>query len=159
MLPVCCPSPTPFPTEFAWRVVQATESWSSERCCADGGNYCPGAHHSYCTYSSRTASNNFVFRLSPGEPERFLTNPSTVGHHPWYQYARPDRWPAWGNMDLEFGMDGPLGGNAGACSRYNINTHVYTAAPNEVCGGYHNWGSTDLEVWYPVATAPAGTGH
>ena len=49
-------------------MAQGAESWSSETCCADDGNYCPGY---YCTYSSRAASNSFIFRLSPGEPRRF----------------------------------------------------------------------------------------
>ena len=75
----------------------------------------------------------------------------------WCQVARPDRWPAFGQGDLELGHDGPPGAKDGGCSRYGSSRqHTYTAAANEVCGGYTNWGSTDVEVWFPVA---ASSGH
>ena len=37
-------------------------------------------------------------------------------------------------------------GNYGHC--YQGTT--YAGARNAACGGYSNWGATEMEVWYPV---------
>ena len=139
--------------------MQAAGSWNKTTCCADRTNYCPG---SYCVQKTRTASDGFIFRLSPGAPERVLR---IAGGNLFYQYARPDRWPAWGSgADLQIGWGGPPGTH-GHCNQGG----TYLGGPNGVCGGYNNWGPganggaganaegrTDIEVWYPVESQ---TGH
>jgi hypothetical protein len=126
---------------------QAAGSWGKAACCAaDRSNYCPG---SYCVHKSLAASNDFTFRLSPGTPQRFMRKPSS---NRFYQYAFPGRWPMWGTGDLELG-DGGVPGTHGRCSRFSPpSSGTYTARANEVCGGYEDWGATDLEVWHPVVT-------
>ena len=49
---------------------QAEGSWSKERCCAVQGNECGSA---YCY--DRASSSDYLYRLSPGEPERYEVIP------------------------------------------------------------------------------------
>eukprot|EP01046_Picozoa_sp_COSAG06_P104919 COSAG06_NODE_51130_length_314_cov_0.716279_1_plen_75_part_01 len=63
---------------------QAEGSWSWERCCAVQGNACGS---DYCW--DGTSSSDYLYRLSPGEPERYEPIP---GGDTDYQYANPIRW-------------------------------------------------------------------
>jgi hypothetical protein len=112
---------------------QAAGSWSKERCCVVQGNSC-GTHDSFC-YDS-TASSNYLYRLSPGDPKRY----EPTGRDTNYQYDNPSYWPTFGG-DLNTGADGPPG-TSGYCNQY-----AYAANSNEVCGSYGNWDHTNLEVW------------
>jgi hypothetical protein len=117
---------------------QAEGSWSKERCCAVQANNCPG---NYC--EDHTASNDYLYRLSPGEPERYE---STL-HNTNYQTTRPSYWPKFGpNGDLFIGSNGPPG-TGGHCDQGN----TYRGSFNAACGGGRNtWRHTDLEVWRPL---------
>eukprot|EP01049_Picozoa_sp_SAG25_P021499 SAG25_NODE_8010_length_446_cov_0.495677_1_plen_90_part_01 len=72
---------------------QAEGSWSKERCCAVQGNTCQST-----TCDDHTSSSDYLYRLSPGEPERYETIP---GGYTEYQDAGPTYWPWFGgNGDL-----------------------------------------------------------
>ena len=115
---------------------QAEGSWSKERCCAVQGNYCGST---YC--DDYTSSSDYLYRLSPGEPERYEPIP---GGDTEYQWAGPTNWPTFGGGDdLTIGYDGPPGAG-GYCTQGN----TYRGSPNAACGGAFNWGHTDLEVWF-----------
>ena len=50
-----------------------------------------------------------------------------------------------GGGDLSIGLtSGPPGGYNGRCEQGG----TYAGTPNEICGGYENWGETAVEVWY-----------
>ena len=119
---------------------QAEGSWSKERCCAVQGNDCS-------SYNCRdhTSSSDYLYRLSPGEPERYEPIP---GGDADYQYAAPSFWPNFGYVELNIGWnDGPPG-TGGCCDQ----GHTYRGSANAACGGDSNyigtWGHTDLEVWF-----------
>ena len=118
---------------------QAAGPWSKTACCAVNGNDCSS---NYCV--DQTAASDFLFRLQPGEPQRFLPTGTGVDATV-YQYVGPGIWPSWGGGDLIMGTDGPPG-TGGSCHQGD----TYAGSYNEVCGGGYNWGHTDLEVWYPV---------
>ena len=102
---------------------------------------------SYCI--DHTAASDFLFRPQPGEPQRFLPT-GTGGVATWYHVVGPGDWPTWGDGDLRMGFtNGPPGGPPGA-SGYCDQGATYAGSPNETCGGYRNWGRTDLEAWYLV---------
>jgi hypothetical protein len=116
---------------------QAEGSWSKERCCAVQGNECPDV----C--ADHTSSSDYLYRLSPGEPERYeLTWPPPRA----YQIADPHYWPTFGltggGFDLLIGIEGYPLGAIGSC---RVPKYLPT-----VCGGSTNWGHTDLEVWRPL---------
>ena len=127
---------------------QAEGSWSKERCCAVQANYCDS--HDWCY--GETASSDYLYRLSPGEPERYEPIP---GGDTRYQYAHPIGWPTFGSgYDLRIGYNGPPGTN-GYCDQGG----TYRGSPNAACGGGWDgngkpceglgcWGHTDLEVWF-----------
>ena len=117
---------------------QAAGPWSKTACCAVSANTCKGT---YCI--DRAASSDFLFRLQPGEPERFLPKGGTGDDATWYQLVVPVYWPIWGDgRDLTMGSNGPPGG-------YCDQGSTYAGSPNEACGGdYGTWGPTDVEVWF-----------
>ena len=116
---------------------QAEGSWSKERCCAVQGNDC----YSSSVCWDHTSSSDYLYRLSPGEPERY--EPIPAGN-PHYQVAFPTYWPQFGNgADLGIGYDNGPPGNYGYCNQGD----TYRGSTNAACGGY-NWGQTDLEVWF-----------
>jgi len=120
---------------------QAVGAWSKDTCCQGSANRCYNAE---C--DDETSSADSIFRLQPGDPERFLpTGTSPTGGHPTYQYVKAKGWPQWGyNYDLNMGDDGPPGAGSSRCDQGG----TYAGSPNEVCGGgYGTWGKTDLEVW------------
>ena len=132
---------------------QAAGSWSTDACCADQGskgnprNTCnpvPGGN----TCTDHTAASDFLFRLQPGEPHRFLPLGSSGDDATDYQYVDPSYWPQWGGRDdLRMGKNGPPG-SGGYCNQ----GRTYAGSPNEACGGdYNSWGLTEMETWYPVA--------
>jgi hypothetical protein len=119
---------------------QAEGSWSKERCCAVQGNEC----NSDACYDL-TSSNDYLYRLSPGEPERYETIPGGDTH---YQWADPTAWPTFGGgneigYDLCTGYNGPPG-TLGYCNQGT----TYRGSWNAACGGHANWSHTDLEVWF-----------
>eukprot|EP01046_Picozoa_sp_COSAG06_P013988 COSAG06_NODE_855_length_11931_cov_20.218813_12_plen_196_part_00 len=115
---------------------QAEGSWSKERCCAVKGNYCGST---WC--GDHGSSSDYLYRLSPGEPERYETIP---GGSTLYQQAGPTYWPTFGGgADLRIGNDGPPG-TQGYCDQ----GYTYHGSTNAACGGHDNWGHTDLEVWF-----------
>ena len=118
-----------------------------ERCCAIQGNDCAS---DWCI--DQTSSSDYLYRLSPGEPERYEPIPGggTLYQYVPYQYE----WPSFGfGYDLSIGSAGPPGDTDGMCNQGN----TYRGSPNAACGGEHNWGHTDVEVWYPLPPAPAPT--
>ena len=116
----------------AW---QAEKSWSTDRCCEVEGNTCYGT-----SCIDRTASSDYLYRLSPGDPERY----EPTGSDTKYQYASPTFWPTFGSgYDLWIGANGPPGTD-GCCTQ----GATYRGSPNAACGGQYNWGHTDLEVWF-----------
>ena len=87
----------------------------------------------------------------PGEPERFGP---THKYNGGYQFNDPRFWPTWGgpsDADLLMGEEkvGPgvvYGGppsTSGMCGQGVI----YGGHANQICGGLHNWGETEIEVW------------
>eukprot|EP01046_Picozoa_sp_COSAG06_P003212 COSAG06_NODE_122_length_23062_cov_43.568990_3_plen_132_part_00 len=118
---------------------QAEGSWSKERCCAVQGNGCGSRK---CYDDSLYRLSDYLYRLSPGEPERYEAIP---GGDAGYQVASPTYWPTFGGgEDLSIGHDGPPGGTNGRCDQ----GRTYRGSPNAACGGKYNWGHTDLEVWF-----------
>ena len=125
--------------------MQAAGSWSADACCAVDGNDC---HRGTCTGGAdccydRASSSDWLFGLWPGPPQRF----EPTGADTNYQHVVADWWPMWGSggADLRIGgISGAPGGN-GVCDQ----GHTYRGTLNEICGGDHNWGATDVEVWYP----------
>ena len=124
---------------------QAVKPWNYTACCAASENKCyPNGGGCY----DRSAASDFLFRLQPGVPKRYLPTGGT--DNDWYQCSHTalDYWPAWGDLDLYMGYSGPPGHN-GYCQQ----GHTYAAAAgslnqsNQACGGEGNWGHTDLEVW------------
>lgn len=132
-------------------VLQAVSSWSAEACCAVSSNVCYRKHEppeypddTWC--KDYAPASDWLFKLWPGSPQRF--DPINTAHvenqhtGPW--------WPRWGNGGglLEYGPDLWIGsrvpGAGGACAQ----GHTYGGTAHEICGG-GNWGSTDVEVWYP----------
>ena len=109
---------------------QAEKSWSKERCCETNIYSCG----SDCT--DRTASSDYLYRLSPGDPERY----EPTGDDTYYQSASPTYWPIFGALAI--GFNGPPGTN-GYCSQGTTSR----GSNNEACGGTGNWDHTDLEVW------------
>ena len=90
----------------------------------------------------QTASSDYLYRLSPGDPERY----EPTGSNTWYQLANPTDWPSFGwGPDLNIGDNGPPGTN-GHCSQGT----TYRGSDNAACGGAFNWGQTDLETWRPL---------
>ena len=118
----------------------AAKPWNYTACCAVSENKCyPNGGGCY----DRSAASDFLFRLQPGKAERFLPIGGT--DNDWYQcsHAASNYWPAWGDLDLYMGYDGPPGHN-GYCQQ----GHTYAGSLDEACGGEGNWGPTDLEVWF-----------
>ena len=129
-------------------MVQAAGSWSVDACCAVPGNECyasnldPCSSGSDCTCVDRASSSDWLFGLWPGPPQRF----EPTGTDTYYQYVHADYWPVWGfNSDLQIGGSGAPGGSGGYCDQGG----TYRGTKNEICGGWGNWGATDVEVWYP----------
>ena len=118
-----------------------------DACCAVPGNHCHRGHTlGACTNccTDHTSSSDWLFGLWPGPPQRFEPT-RTDG----YQQVGADRWPIWGASpyDLNIGkhITGAPGGENGLCDQGSF----YRGTHGEICGGYHNWGATDVEVWYP----------
>ena len=131
--------------------LQAAGSWLFETCCAAIGNDCHRNDHSpngFC--DDRTSSSDWLFGLWPGPPQRFEptgTNNKYQYVDTKYQHAEADYWPVWGgNNDLQIGTRGAPGGSHGGCHQGD----TYRGTSGEICGGTHNWGATDVEVWYPL---------
>ena len=125
-------------------LLQAAGSWSVDACCAVHGNDCT-TYPGYCY--DRASSSDWLFGLWPGPPQRF----EPTGTDTDYQTVRADccpQWGYWGNHnygDLIVGTSGAPGGSGGHCGQGD----TYRGAPREICGGNNNWGTTDVEVWYP----------
>ena len=124
----------------------AIGSWNKDACCAKSANVCT-AYTTGC-YDT-TAAADFIFRLEPGDSQRFLPNGADTN----FQMASPASWPAFGNgWDIDLGMNGPPGTDGGRCIGADTEG-TYAAATNEVCGGNYpdswrgDWGQTDIEVW------------
>ena len=121
---------------------QAAGSWSVDACCAVDGNDCDGT---YC--NDRMSSSDWLFGLWPGPPQRFEPTGTGTTYQRVGTNGNVDRWPSWGadGLDLFIGYIGAPG-SPGGC--YQQGT-TYRGTPGEICGGWDNWGATDVEVWYP----------
>ena len=114
-----------------------------DACCAVHGNEC----YKKCHCIDRTSSSDWLFGLWPGPPQRF----EPTGTDTDYQAVVTDEWPHWGGRrrwDLNFGYRYAWwrpGGLDGSCDQGG----TYRGTKGEICGGYSNWGATDVEVWYP----------
>lgn len=116
---------------------QAEGSWGLHGCCAKPGNDC---RRNTCT--DHTSLHDFLFRLEPGGAKRF--NPT--GSDNVYQQVGADMWPVFGQgADLYTGGSHAPGGIYGHCHQM-----TYAAGNAVICGGYSNWGQTDIEVWHPT---------
>ena len=94
----------------------------------------------YCT--DRASSSDWLFGLWPGPPRRF----EPTGDDTSYQSVGADSWPHWGDSDLGIGYYSGAPGGFCFCRQGG----TYRGAEGEICGGYHNWGATAVEVWYPL---------
>ena len=125
---------------------QASGPWSVAACCAVSGNDCDSVPGYNLSCVDRHAASDFLFRLQPGEPQRFLPKGGTGSDAILYQEVGPEYWPTWGyGYDLSMGCSGPPG-LGGACDQGT----TYAGSKNEACGAYRTWGRTDLEAWYLV---------
>ena len=121
---------------------QAAGSWSVDACCAVPGNDCGSdGGRRYCV--DHASSSDWLFGLWPGPPQRF----EPTGTDTKYQVIEAVRWPEWGgNSDLDIGgTSGAPGREHGHCAQ----GYTYRGTPSEICGGFEDWGATDVEVWYP----------
>ena len=143
---------------------QAVGSWSVEECCKISTNICNRAVP-YCW--DQMSSADFIFGLAPGPPVKF----GPTGADRMFQAVEPGQWPHWGSgEDLFMGGYGPPGTGAGPNSDqrgYCDQGFTYGGLPNQICGGGPNgtnhqghhggngkvWGTTQLEVLYPVTAA------
>ena len=125
-------------------LLQAAGSWSVDACCAVHGNHCYREQATRDCYD-RASSSDWLFGLWPGPPQRFEPTGADTG----YQDVGADFWPMWGSggSDLSIGdsWGAPGAGSHGHCNQGN----TYRGTEGEVCGGNNNWGTTDVEVWYP----------
>ena len=127
------------------------------------GNSC---HSDFCY--DHTSSSNFLYRLSPGEPE--WCGPTGRGDGPASLYHGPEpyttrryqftstgsRWPHFGGeyADLIFGGHGAHHAiDDGSCNSGNTYRGSFNGS---LCGGRH-WGHTDLEIWR-LADVSGGSG-
>ncbi len=117
-------------------MAQAAGSWSVDACCAVPGNDCDRSTN-YCV--DRTSSSDWLFGLWPGPPQRF----EPTGTNTTYQAVEAGWWPVWGSGS---GGRGDLNIDSPQCHQGS----TYRGTPNEICGGEHNWGATDIEGWYPI---------
>ena len=113
-------------------------------------------HHVYCARDANppycidrgpiVRASDWLFGLWPGPPQRF----EPTGITTYYQTVGPGYWPVWGagagTVDLDIGDHSAPGGSGGSC----FQGHTYRGTDGEICGGDHNWGATDVEVWYPT---------
>jgi hypothetical protein len=121
----------------------AVRSWNGSACCAISANTCEAPPATNCI--DRTAASNFIFRLQPDQPQRFMPLGFGGDDGTRFQNPGPTYWPSWGYNDLIMGgLGGPPGGTYGYC----LQGRTYEGVYDEACGGTHNWGPTDLEVWY-----------
>ena len=101
----------------------------------------------------RTASSDFLFRLQPGEPKRFLPIGGFGRDTTQYQLLESGNWPQWGHGDLWMGNHYCMAGQE-YCGSVCDQGHTYAGFSNEACGGSH-WGPTDVEVWFLEAATRA----
>ena len=117
---------------------QAEHSFGKTECCKIEGNTCYGLD---CYDTTATA--DFLYRLDPGEPERYEAYSGSTNNKA-YQYAQPTAWPTFG-----YGRDntrGDLNFNSDYCNQGT----TYRGTLNAACGGAGNWGKTDVVVWTRV---------
>ena len=135
------------------RCVQAEGSWDYDQCCSKKGNRLLDQE---CI--DQTSSGDFIFGLSPDQPERF----GPKGGTKLYQTLdATGPWPWWGTVmssgpgditkgDLNLGAQSL--GRGGACDQGN----AYTGSGHQICGGDDSrgsaWGETDIEVWFRVSS-------
>ena len=118
---------------------QAGGSRSLDKCCENQRNECQKPFP-WCF--DRTSSSDYLYRLGPGEPERYVP----TGRDNYFQTSSM-YWPAFGsNGGDELSI---FGGGTVPESKCNQGS-TYDGIPNAACGGDNNWGRTDLEVWRPL---------
>ena len=105
----------------------------------------------------------FLYKLGPN-PERFAPIESTCETYNSckYMYADPKSYPRFGSsgdLAIQFGQvynssTHSCGGiqsykneSCGGLCSGGGNEPTYSASPNQVCGGFKNWGETEMEVW------------
>ena len=108
------------------------------------GNHCD---LNYCW--DQTSSSDWLFGLWPGPPQRF----EPTGTNTKYQNVLAGGWPCWGSGGGPGGIGHDLaigaGGAPGGLSSYCFQGGTYRGTNDEICGGTHNGGAMDVEVWYP----------
>eukprot|EP01045_Picozoa_sp_COSAG04_P019942 COSAG04_NODE_1987_length_5065_cov_8.528393_2_plen_130_part_00 len=113
------------------------------------GNDCDNSGCPYfpCSCYDHMSSSDWLFGLWPDPPQRF----EPTGNGTYYQNVQADYWPYWGHGgDLAIGYTSGAPGVDARCSQGG----TYRGTPGEICGGFHNWGATNVEVWYPPAPEP-----
>ena len=107
----------------------------------------------------------FLYKLGPKQERFGPTAKAKTDTAKKYMYANPKHWPTFGSSgDLGFGRPSlgqvynssthSCGGVnsyknescGGGCSGGTV-ASTYSASPNQVCGGFKNWGETEMEVW------------
>ena len=128
--------------------MQAAGSWSLDACCAVPGNDRGNCDDNRPACFDRASSSDWLFGLWPGPPQRF----EPTGTDTDYQTVVADWWPEWGGYNGVGYSDlhiGETSGAPGGSNRYCHQGRTYRGTEGEICGGNDNWGSTDVEVWYP----------
>lgn len=131
---------------------QSTGSWNKDTCCKVSRNSCcSGQTHPpyYDCYGGHfcddeVSLSDFVFRLEPGKPQRYLAFEQASK----FQHVDASRWPSWGaGPDLALGHGLP--GEHGVCNVGNtFGPNQPSDSPVDLCGG-SDWGTTMIEVWRP----------
>jgi hypothetical protein len=62
--------------------MQASGSWDISTCCEVDANLCD-YHRTYC--HDQTSDEGFIFRLEPGQPQRYMPIPVATGGDAKYQ--------------------------------------------------------------------------
>lgn len=117
------------------------QSWGMEGCCGEDANLCVGIErHDPPFCFDYTHSETFLFRLAPGQPQRYGIASSDPAHEGYnhYRTVGPAYWPSFG-----FGVDLALAnGDGGHCE-----PATFEGVQNEICGGHENWKQKVVEVW------------
>jgi hypothetical protein len=136
----------------------AFQSWSMDGCCSEPANRCLTLEmHDPPACFDYTHSETFLFRLAPGQPQRYgarhhqsttslshslgSANPASASMPDGWNHYRtvgPAWWPGFG-----YGPDLSLGNrDLGFCD-----ATTFEGVQNELCGGHDNWDGKVLEVW------------
>ena len=117
------------------------QSWGLDGCCGEDLNLCVTIERHdppFCV--DKTHSETFLFRLEPGQPQRYgpvSSDPAYDGYNHYWTVG-PAWWPSFGSgADLSL-----ANGDGGHCD-----PTTFAGVQNEICGGHENWKQKVVEVW------------